>query len=190
MQRFLDPEGLQSPRHRAFRRLGRHLRRGGRNHGNLARRRVAYGPAAASPASSTCRNCSRCSGPSPTCRPPRCSTCPGRGWKAASRSSSPARCPTSRRALQQELVARYDRLRTQKVDPREDNALAITTDGRKLALDARLLSAAAEDFPGSKVNALVDNVAAIWQRTAPTRGTQMIFCDMGVIPTPWGYSRL
>ena len=50
-------------------------------------------------------------------------------------------------ALQQELVARYDRLRTEKVDPREDNALAITTDGRKLALDARLLSAAAEDHP-------------------------------------------
>ena len=65
-------------------------------------------------------------------------------------------------ALQQELVARYDRLRSQKVDPREDNALAITTDGRKLALDARLLSAAAADFPGSKINALADNVAAIW----------------------------
>src|SRR6201993_3262697 len=61
-------------------------------------------------------------------------------------------CPMSQEqhALQQELVARYDRLRTQKVDPREDNALAITTDGRKLALDARLLSAAAEDHPGSK----------------------------------------
>ena len=71
-------------------------------------------------------------------------------------------------ALQQELVARYDRLRTQKVDPREDNALAITTDGRKLALDARLLSATAEDFPGSKINALADNVAAIWQKTAAT----------------------
>ena len=51
-------------------------------------------------------------------------------------------------ALQQELVARYERLRSQKVDPREDNALAITTDGRKLALDARMLSATAPDFPG------------------------------------------
>ena len=51
-------------------------------------------------------------------------------------------CPMSEEqaALQQELVARYERLRSQKVDPREDNALAITTDGRKLALDARLLS--------------------------------------------------
>ena len=84
-------------------------------------------------------------------------------------------------------MARYERLRSQKVDPREDNALAITTDGRKLALDARLLSATAEDFPGSKINALVANVAATWKKTAATRGTQMIFCDMGVNPTPWGY---
>ena len=46
--------------------------------------------------------------------------------------------------LQGELVARYERLRSQKVDPREDNALSITTDGRKLALDARLLSSTAQ----------------------------------------------
>src|SRR5207247_8539463 len=65
---------------------------------------------------------------------------------------------------------------------------ASTTDGRKLALDARMLSAKAMDFSGSKVNALVDNVTAIWNRTAPIRGTQMIFCDMGVHPTTWGYS--
>ncbi len=91
-------------------------------------------------------------------------------------------------ALQQELVERYERLRSQKVDPRVDNALAITTDGRKLATDARMLSATAPDFPESKVNRLVENVAAIWERTAPTRGTQMIFADMGVNPTPWGYS--
>ncbi len=99
-------------------------------------------------------------------------------------------CPMSeeQHALQQKLVERYERLRSQKVDPRDDNALAITTDGRKLALDGRMLSPAAPDFPGSKVNALVENVVAIWQRTAPTRGTQMIFCDMGVNPTPWGYS--
>jgi hypothetical protein len=52
-------------------------------------------------------------------------------------------CPMSeeQHAVQQELVERYERLRSQKVDPREDNALAITTDGRKLATDARMLSA-------------------------------------------------
>jgi N12 class adenine-specific DNA methylase len=61
-------------------------------------------------------------------------------------------CPMSEEqfAIQQELVARYDRLRSQKVDPRDDNALAITTDGRKLALDARMLSGSAPDFPGCR----------------------------------------
>ena len=99
-------------------------------------------------------------------------------------------CPMSEEQhdLQQALVKRYERLRSEKVDPREDNALTITTDGRKLATDARMLSATAPDFPESKVNRLVENVASIWQRTTPTRGTQMIFCDMGVNPTPWGYS--
>ena len=99
-------------------------------------------------------------------------------------------CPMSdeQRTLQEGLVARYERLRSQKVDPREDNALAITTDGRKLALDARMLSGSAPDFPGSKVNALVDNLVSTWRRTAVTRGTQLVFCDIGVHPTPWGYS--
>jgi hypothetical protein len=99
-------------------------------------------------------------------------------------------CPMSdeQHALQQELVERYERLRSQKVDPRVDNALNITTDGRKLATDARMLSATAPDFPESKVNRLVENVVAIWKRTAATRSTQLIFSDMGVNPTPWAYS--
>lgn len=99
-------------------------------------------------------------------------------------------CPMSdeQHAHQLKLVERYERIRSEKVDPREDNALAITTDGRKLALDAQMLSATAADFPESKVNALVENVAAIWRRTGQARGAQMIFCDMGVQPTPWGYS--
>ena len=99
-------------------------------------------------------------------------------------------CPMSaaQRRLQQELVERYDKLRSQKVDPRIDNALAITTDGRKLALDARMLSPDAPDFPDSKVNRLVESVRTLWERSTPSRGTQMIFCDMGVEPTAWGYS--
>ena len=98
-------------------------------------------------------------------------------------------CPMSEEqaALQLGLVARYERLRKERIDPREDNALAITTDGRKLALDARLLSGTAEDFPNSKINALAGNVAATWEKTAASRGTQMIFCDMGVNATAWGY---
>ena len=99
-------------------------------------------------------------------------------------------CPMSeeQQMLQQELVERYERIRSQKVDPREDNALAITTDGRKLATDARMLSPTAPEFPASKVNRLVQNVVSTWNKTAATRGTQMIFADMGVNPTKWGYS--
>jgi hypothetical protein len=99
-------------------------------------------------------------------------------------------CPMSpeQDALQQELVRRYERLRSEKIDPRIDNALAITTDGRKLATDARMLSADAPDFPESKVNRLVENVVEVWHKSTPTRGTQMIFADMGVNPTAWGYS--
>ena len=98
-------------------------------------------------------------------------------------------CPMSDEQveLQQKLVERYERIRNGGVDPREDNALAITTDGRKLALDARMLTAGAKEFEGSKVNRMVENVVGIWQKTAPTKGTQMIFCDMGVNPTSWGY---
>ncbi len=98
-------------------------------------------------------------------------------------------CPMSeeQRELQAGLIERYDRLRSQKVDPREDNALAITTDGRKLALDGRMLGPG-PDHPDSKINALVRNVARIWKQTEPTRGTQLIFSDMGVNPTAWGFS--
>src|SRR5580692_3276588 len=87
-------------------------------------------------------------------------------------------CPMSdeQRELQQELVRRYERLRSERVDPRDDNALAITTDGRKLATDARMLTPTAPGFAESKVNRLVENVRTTWERTAPTRGTQMIFC--------------
>ncbi|HLB76436.1 MAG TPA: hypothetical protein VJO72_05330, partial [Candidatus Dormibacteraeota bacterium] len=99
-------------------------------------------------------------------------------------------CPMAEEqwAIQEALVARYEAIRSGKVKPWEDNALAITTDGRKLALDARLLSPTATDFPDSKINALVANVTAIWQRTAPTRSTQLIFADLGINPTPWGYT--
>ena len=100
-------------------------------------------------------------------------------------------CPMSeeQHALQQELVARYERLRIA-----EGRSAGKTTPWPSPPTAASSPSTPGcsplqrADFPGSKVNALVENVAAIWQRTAATRGTQMIFCDMGVHPTPWGYS--
>ena len=83
--------------------------------------------------------------------------------RPALRGGKPAvvSCPMSgeQRHLQGRLVERYERIRSERVDPREDNALAITTDGRKLATDARLLAVDAPDFAGSKVNRLVENVA-------------------------------
>ncbi|WP_437186724.1 DEAD/DEAH box helicase family protein [Planctomicrobium sp. SH668] len=99
-------------------------------------------------------------------------------------------CPMSdeQHDLQQDLVKRYERIRNEKIDPREDNALAITTDGRKLATDARMLDPVADDFPESKINRLVETVTEIFNRSASHRGTQMIFADMGVNPTAWGYS--
>ncbi len=86
------------------------------------------------------------------------------------------------RELQGKLIERYDRIRSSKVDPREDNALAITTDGRKLALDGRMLHGH-EDFPGSKINALVRGTVDTWRKSE--RNTQMIFCDMGINPNPF-----
>jgi hypothetical protein len=99
-------------------------------------------------------------------------------------------CPMSddQKAIQDELVKRYEDIRSGKVKPWEDNALAVTTDGRKLALDARLVSPEARDFTGSKINALVENTVNIWARTTSKHGTQLIFSDMGITPTSWGYS--
>jgi N12 class adenine-specific DNA methylase len=99
-------------------------------------------------------------------------------------------CPMSaaQERLQQHLVERYERLRSQRIDPRQDNALAITTDGRKLATDARLLAADAGDAAESKIHALAQNVAEIWRQSRAQRGTQLIFADLGVHPTPWGFS--
>ncbi len=91
-------------------------------------------------------------------------------------------------ALQQELVERYERLRSQKVDPRDRQRPGHHHRRPQTRHRRRMLSATAPDFPESKVNRLVENVAATWSRTAATRGTQMIFADMGVNPTPWGYS--
>jgi N12 class adenine-specific DNA methylase len=95
-------------------------------------------------------------------------------------------CPMSdeQAHMQAGLVDRYERIRNQRVDPREDNALNITTDGRKLALDGRMLGGV-EDFPGSKLNAMVANIVRLWRKSEPIRGTQLVFCDLGVHPNPF-----
>ena len=86
-------------------------------------------------------------------------------------------------AMVKELGKRADAVRAGAVAPYEDNMLAITNDGRKLALDQRLADPSLPDAPESKLNRVVQNVFEIWERTAPEKGTQLIFCDLA---TPGG----
>ena len=76
------------------------------------------------------------------------------------------------------LVARTEDIKNGRVDPREDNMLKITSEGRKAALDLRLMVPHLGDNPASKVNQAVANVHRIWEKTASTKGTQMVFCDL------------
>ena len=84
--------------------------------------------------------------------------------------------------IQRDMVAklgeRADAVRSGDVDPTVDNMLAITNDGRKLALDQRLIDPSLPDEPGSKVNACVEQVFTIWEKTKANRSTQLIFCDL------------
>ena len=82
---------------------------------------------------------------------------------------------------QKELVAalseRAEAIHNRLVDPTVDNMLKLTTDGRKIGLDQRLINPDLPDEPGTKVNVCVDNVFRIWNESAGFRGTQLIFCD-------------
>ena len=71
-----------------------------------------------------------------------------------------------------------------KIDPKVDNMLKITSEGRKCGLDMRLLDANAKDDPNSKVNLCIDNVFRIWEDTSERNGTQLIFCDMSTPKEP------
>lgn len=82
------------------------------------------------------------------------------------------------RVMVADLGKRADTVRKGSVDPKEDNMLKITNDGRKLALDQRLIDPQLPDDPNSKVNACVDRVFEIWERTKENRSTQLIFCDL------------
>lgn len=83
----------------------------------------------------------------------------------------------------QALGERAEAVRAGSVDPHMDNMLKITTDGRKLALDQRLLNPALPDDPGSKANACADKVYEIWAQTRERRSTQLIFSDLATSGT-------
>ncbi len=76
------------------------------------------------------------------------------------------------------LIARAERLRTARVDPSEDNMLKITGDGRKAALDMRLVGSAGEADYATKVGLAVSRVRRIWEATRETKGAQLVFCDL------------
>ena len=76
------------------------------------------------------------------------------------------------------LGERADAIRNGGVKPYVDNMLAITGDGRKLALDQRLMNPILPDDPLSKVNACVKNIFEVWRESAPILGTQLVFCDL------------
>ncbi len=81
------------------------------------------------------------------------------------------------KAYVQTLVERAEAIRNGEVNPSVDNMLAVTNDGRKAALDMRLVDALAEDAEESKVNRCAHKVQTIWQQTTAFKGTQIIFCD-------------
>ncbi|WP_235305868.1 LPD25 domain-containing protein [Streptococcus agalactiae] len=84
--------------------------------------------------------------------------------------------------IQTEMVAslakRAEKVRARLVEPNIDNMLKITNDGRKLALDQRMIDPMLPDDPDSKVNACVDNVYRIWEEHTETKATQLVFCDL------------
>jgi hypothetical protein len=84
--------------------------------------------------------------------------------------------------IQSEMVAslaqRAEKVRARLVEPNIDNMLKITNDGRKLALDQRMIDPMLPDDPDSKVNACVDNVYRIWEEHADTKAAQLVFCDL------------
>ena len=81
------------------------------------------------------------------------------------------------------LSERADKVRNKAVEPDEDNMLKITNDGKKLALDQRLINPLLPDNPDSKVNVCVKNVFSIWDKTKENKSTQLLFSDMS---TPKG----
>ncbi len=84
--------------------------------------------------------------------------------------------------IQKEMVAdlgkRAEAIRKREVDSKTDNMLKITNEGRKLALDQRLLNDMLGDFEGSKVNICANNVYEIWDKSKEKKSTQLVFCDL------------
>src|ERR1035437_5606914 len=89
-----------------------------------------------------------------------------------------APAPPELKEIVQGLVVRADAIRSGRVHPSIDNMLKITSEGRKAALDLRVLDPRAKDQPESKINQAADKIFQIWQDTRENRCAQMVFCDL------------
>lgn len=91
--------------------------------------------------------------------------------------------------IQKEMVKglgeRAERIRKKLVNPKQDNMLNITNEGRKLALDQRIINPMLQDFKDSKVNVCANNVYEIWEQNKDKKSTQLVFCDLST-PKPLG----
>ena len=87
------------------------------------------------------------------------------------------------KAMVAELGERAEKVRNNQVDASVDNMLKITNDGRKLALDQRMINPLLPDFEDSKINACIDNIFTIWQENADKKSAQLVFCDLST-PKP------
>ena len=89
--------------------------------------------------------------------------------------------------IQKEMVKglgeRAERIRKKLVNPKQDNMLNITNEGRKLALDQRIINPMLQDFKDSKVNVCANNVYEIWEQNKDKKSTQLVFCDLST-PKP------
>ena len=86
-----------------------------------------------------------------------------------------------------DLADRAEEIRAGNVDPTEDNMLKVTNDGRKLALDQRLIDPNLPENPNDKVHACAENVYRIWSETKDKKLTQLVFCDLST-PKPDGFN--
>jgi N12 class adenine-specific DNA methylase len=84
------------------------------------------------------------------------------------------------KAYMKELVSRANAIRNRRVDPKQDNMLCVTVDGRKSALDIRIIDDTARNHKHSKISECAQQIATIYNQFSPIRGTQLVFCDMGV----------
>ena len=112
---------------------------------------------------------------------PRPTVAGGRPQIAAAPASEPLK------AFIQTLTKRAEKLRTSRVDPSVDNMLKITGDGRKAALDMRLVEPFGEPEPDTKLTLAVQRIKAVWAETSDARSTQLVFCDLST-PNPASFN--